>query len=352
MNLAVKPAPRLTLPAEWYHQADIFERERQFVFAREWQFIGPSSALANPGDYIATEITGWRVFVIKDRDGELRGFHNLCRHRAGHFLDDGQGHCDVLRCKYHGWVYDTKGQLRATPAFGEANWFDKKDYPLKPIKVATWRGLVFVNLDLDSAPLEKWLGDLPSLTEPYPMEDFTCLKEVQFDISCNWKTYTDNFVEGYHIPSIHAGLNAAIDFAAFETTYGDNVVIMKAPQRTNSIYGGIWLRAYPNMTLSVYPNGMNTSRILPIDPKRAKLIYHFYFPDGSEAAARQRTIETNCQIVREDFGICEVAQRNLEAGAFSQGPLSPKQEAGVGYFHDRLRTSLEQDRIRLKQPDP
>jgi choline monooxygenase len=172
------------------------------------------------------------------------------------------------------------------------------------------------------------------------MEDFTCLKEVQFDISCNWKTYTDNFVEGYHIPSIHAGLNAAIDFAAFETTYGDNVVIMKAPQRENSIYGGIWLWAYPNMTLSVYPNGMNTSRILPVDPKRAKLIYHFYFPDGSEPAARERTIETNCQIVREDFGICEIAQRNLEAGAFSQGPLSPKQEAGVGYFHDRLRTSL------------
>jgi len=151
MNLAIKPAPRLTLPAEWYHQEDIFERERQFVFARQWQFIGPLTALANPGNYIATEITGWRIFVIKDREGELRGFHNLCRHRAGHFLDDGQGHCDVLRCKYHGWVYDTKGNLRATPAFGEASWFDKKDYPLKPIKVATWRGLVFVNLDLDSA---------------------------------------------------------------------------------------------------------------------------------------------------------------------------------------------------------
>src|ERR1043165_6286031 len=131
VNIALKPEPRLSLPAEWYHQADIFERERQL--------IGPLSALANPGDYIATEITGWRVFVIKDREGGLRSFHNLCRHRAGHFLDDGQGHCDVLRCKYHGWVYDTKGNLRATPAFGEAGWFDKKDYPLKPIKVATWR---------------------------------------------------------------------------------------------------------------------------------------------------------------------------------------------------------------------
>jgi choline monooxygenase len=342
MNLSLKPGPDLGLPAEWYHRADMFERERRAVFAREWQFVGPSAALAHPGDYIATEIVGWRVFVIRDREGELRGFHNLCRHRAGHFLEDGQGHCDVLRCKYHGWVYDTKGRLRATPGFGEAGWFDKKDYPLLPIKVGLWRGLVFVNLDRDARPLESALGDLPELTAPYPMENFTCLQEVQFDISCNWKTYTDNFVEGYHIPSIHPGLNAAIDFEGFETTHREGVVVMKAPQRQSSIYGGVWLWAYPNMTLSVYPDGMNTSRILPVDRQKSRLIYHFYFRDtgAEQAEARTRTIETNCQIVREDFGICEIAQRNLEAGAFSHGPLSPKQEAGVRYFHDRLRRSL------------
>jgi choline monooxygenase len=342
MNLSLKPAPDLGLPAEWYHRADMFERERQAVFAREWQFIGSAAALAHPGDYIATEIVGWRVFVIRDREGELRGFHNLCRHRAGYFLEDGQGHCDVLRCKYHGWVYDTKGRLRATPGFGEAGWFDKQDFPLLPIKVGLWRGLVFVNLDHDARPLESALGDLPELTAPYPVESFACLQEVQFDISCNWKTYTDNFVEGYHIPSIHPSLNAAIDFEGFETTHREGVVVMKAPQRQSSIYGGVWLWAYPNMTLSVYPDGMNTSRILPVDRQKSRLIYHFYFRDtgAEQAEARARTIETNCQIVREDFGICEIAQRNLEAGAFSRGPLSPKQEAGVRYFHDRLRGSL------------
>ena len=87
MNLSLKPSPVLGLPADWYHRADVFERERQAIFAREWQFLGPASAIAAPGDYIASEIVGWRIFVIRDRDGELRGFHNLCRHRAGHFLD-------------------------------------------------------------------------------------------------------------------------------------------------------------------------------------------------------------------------------------------------------------------------
>ena len=174
------------------------------------------------------------------------------------------------------------------------------------------------------------------------MESFTCLKQVEFEISCNWKTYTDNFVEGYHIPSIHPWLNAKIDFSRFETYAVENVVVMKAPQREGSIYGGVWLWAYPNMTLSVYPDGMNTSRILPVDRQRSRLVYHFYFrdtaPEGAEA--RDAAIETNCSIVREDFGICEIAQRNLEAGAYEQGPLSPKQEEGVRYFHDRLRRSM------------
>jgi choline monooxygenase len=347
MNLPQKIEPQLSLPADWYHRADIYERERRQVFARDWQFVGPAAQLPNPGDYVAAEITGWRVFVIRDREGALRGFHNLCRHRAGHFFDDGRGHCDVLRCRYHGWVYDTAGRLKATPAFGEAAWFDKADYPLLPVLVGEWRGLVFVNLDLEAKPLAECLGDLPELTAPYPMESFTWLKQVEFEIACNWKTYTDNFVEGYHIPSIHSWLNSKIDFAKFEAYRRENVVVMKAPQREGSIYGGLWLWAYPNMTLSVYPDGMNTSRILPVDRQRSRLVYHFYFRDTDPAgeAARTAAIERNCSIVREDFGICEIAQRNLEAGAFERGPLSPRQEDGVAYFHERLRRSLGENRV-------
>ncbi len=344
MNYPIKAQAQLTLPADWYHAPEIFQRERRAVFAKEWQFLGPVAPLAKPGDYLATEITGWRIFVIRDREGRLRGFHNLCRHRAGHFMDDGHGHCEVLRCKYHSWAYDLDGRLRVTPAFGEAPWFDKTDYPLLPIQVGEWRGLLFANLDPEARPLADCLGALPELTSAYPMESFACVKQVEFDIACNWKTYTDNFVEGYHIPSIHPWLNAKIDFARFETTHQKGVVIMKAPQKGGSIYGGLWLWIWPNMTLSVYPDGMNTSRILPVDRQRSRLVYHFYFRDTAPAgeAGRAAAIETNCAIVREDFGICEIAQRNLEAGLFERGPLSPRQEQGVRYFHDRLRQSLQE----------
>jgi choline monooxygenase len=167
-------------------------------------------------------------------------------------------------------------------------------------------------------------------------------------MNCNWKTYTDNFVEGYHIPGIHPSFNAVIDFSMFETTHADALVIMTAPQKNGSIYGGMWLWGWPNYTLSVYPTGMNCSRIVPIDEKRTRLVYSFFFKDVSAAAAEanERTIETNCAIVREDFGICEHAQGNLEAGIFQRGPLSPKHETGVRYFHDGVRQALGREGLR------
>ena len=332
----------LTIPARWYHDPEIWALERARVFGREWLLVGHQGQLENPGDYVATEIAGWRLFVIRGRDGLLKGFHNVCSHRAGPLVDDGAGHCDVLRCRYHRWVYDTDGNLKATPDFGEAAGFDRADYGLKPVKVASWRGLVFANLDLDAGPVEEGLGALADLVASYPIEAYRSVRQVTFDIACNWKTYTDNFVEGYHIPGIHPGLNAAIDFRGFAVENRPKIVIMSAPQRDGSIYDGVWLWRYPNTTLSVFPGGMNTSSIVARDRGRTRLVYNFYFADRSPAAmaAIDRTIETNCQIVREDFGICEIAQGNLEAGIYDRGPLSPHQEAGVRHFHEMLQQSI------------
>jgi choline monooxygenase len=334
--------PVRSLPAAWYCDPAIYEAERTAIFAKTWQFIGPEAEFARPGDYRAVQIAGYRLFVIRERGGQLKAFHNLCPHRAAPLLSEGDGHCDVLRCRYHGWTFATDGRLMATPNFGEAAWFDKKSHGLMPVRVETWRGLVFATLDENAVPLVAFLGDLPALLEPYPIETFGKLDQAEFAMRCNWKTYTDNFVEGYHIPGIHAGLNAAIDMSRFETTHQRGVVIMKAPQKGGSIYGGLWLWIWPNMTLSVYPDGMNTSRIIPTAEDRTELRYEFYFADRSEGLLEKHraTIETNCQIVREDFGICEEVQQNLKAGIFLDGPLSPRHEDGVQYFQDMVRQSL------------
>lgn len=335
------------LPARWYWERAIWQVERRQIFAREWQLTCHVSDLPDPGDYVAAEVAGYRFFVIRDRDGALRGFHNVCPHRASQLLDDGRGHCDLLRCRYHGWVFDTAGNLRRAPDFGEADWFRKEDHGLMPIRVETWRGLVFANFDADAAPLASALGSLPATVQDYPIESFTKVRQAEFEMACNWKNYTDNFVEGYHIPGIHPSFHAVIDYPKFETTHADALVIMTAPQKDGSIYGGLWLWGWPNFTLSVYPGGMNCSRIVPVSETRTRLVYSFFFRDVGAAAQdeNERTIETNCAIVREDFGICQRSQANLEAGIFQRGPLSPKHEVGVRYFHDRVRQSLARDGI-------
>ncbi|MDP9138927.1 MAG: hypothetical protein M3N38_12275, partial [Pseudomonadota bacterium] len=151
--------------------------------------------------------------------------------------------------------------------------------------------------------------------------------------------YTDNFVEGYHIPGIHPTFFAAIDFEQFKTTAHDGFVRMTAPPRGNLFYRGKWLWNWPNWTLSLFEGGMNTSRINPLDHQRTELIYHFYFADTSATArARQDdTISRNLAVIREDFGICLETHKNYESGSYAPGPLSPRHEQGVAYFQECIR---------------
>ena len=154
----------------------------------------------------------------------------------------------------------------------------------------------------------------------------------------NWKIYTDNFVEGYHIPGIHPAFHSAIEFDRFETTAHDGMVRMTAPPREGLFYRGKWLWMWPNWTLSLFSGGMNTSRINPLDHRRTELIYNFYFEDTSPEgkATREKTIADNLAVVREDFEICIETQKNYESGGYRAGPLSPRHEQGVAYFQKKL----------------
>lgn len=341
MSVPSGPA-MLNLDARYYVEPALYERERQAVFARSWQMLGPAAQLAEAGDYLAVEIAGWKVFVIRGRDGELRAFHNVCRHRGARLLPEGTGRCQTLRCPYHLWLYDEQGNLRKAPYFGEDPGFRLEDYPLQPVSLRIWRGLLFVAID-PAEGLEVQLGALIGEMADVPMETYTATHVERFRFSSNWKIYTDNFVEGYHIPGIHPGFIKVIDFDRFETIACDGMVRMSAPQRDGSFYGGVWLWMWPNWTLSTFPNGMNTSRIDAIGPGETELTYHFYFADTSpeSAAARDDTVQRNCAVVREDFGICEETQKNYASGGFRTGPLSPLHERGVGYFQQRLLRVLD-----------
>ena len=271
------------------------------------------------------------------RDG-LRAFRNVCRHRGARLLPEGAGRCATIRCPYHQWVWGEDGSLLHVPWWGDDPEFRMAEWTLDRVALGLWRGLVFVSL-APEAPLEAQLGAVTGELAGEPIERYAWVREERLVFDANWKIYTDNFVEGYHIPGIHPAFHRAIEFERFETVALDGMVRMTAPPRDGLFYRGKWLWMWPNWTLSLFDGGMNTSRINPVDHRRTELIYNFYFEDLSpeRAAAREKTIADNLAVVREDFEICLATQRNYESGAYRAGPLSPRHEQGVAYFQRKLR---------------
>jgi len=225
-----------TLPASLYRDRDVYERERRAIFGREWLALARAQQLAMPGACVAATIAGYPLVVVVDRDGELHGFHNVCRHRAGNLVDDGESRASGFVCRYHGWSYDTTGRLLKARDFDRdrAPTIDPADFSLFPVRVARWRNLVFVNLDAAAPALETDLAAFFAEAEPFPIESFRYGGEVHHHIDGNWKTYVDNYLEGYHIPFVHPELNREIDARRYEVHVGDRYCRHSAPSRVGA----------------------------------------------------------------------------------------------------------------------
>ena len=206
-NSAREPAMQQTLPVPFYRDPAVFAEERRRIFARTWQFLGLEADLTETGDFISRELAGYPILALRDEAGAIRAFHNVCRHRAGPLVDAPKGRCEgALVCRYHGWRYALDGRLRSAADFGATDGFDPRDFGLHPLKVETWRGLVFVNADADAeplsaltAPIDALLGERVFPSEPY---------RESHPIACNWKVYVENYLEGYHIEQVHPTLAA------------------------------------------------------------------------------------------------------------------------------------------------
>jgi choline monooxygenase len=332
-----------TLPASWYHDPDVHERERRAVWGREWLVLGRSEQLRRPGDYIAGDLAGWSVFAMVGDDGEVRAFHNVCPHRAGPLVWDEAGRCGNLVCRYHGWAFTFEGGLRRARDFGDAADFDEAAYGLTAVRVESWRGLVFVNLDPDAPSLVDSLGGFAVLAADYPMEEFRFSHEVVHELRANWKTYADNYLEGYHVPLVHPELNREIDARRYEVEVGDRWCIHRAPARDGAVNSGRWLWRHPNLALNLYPDGMNVERWYPAGPGRTRLVYQYFFRDldGDAAAANAEVVRVSTDITAEDVRICEAVQRNLEGGVYDRGRLSPRHENAVFAFQRWVRDAVE-----------
>lgn len=197
------------LPASWYHSAEIYQLERRAIFSRKWILLTHSLRFADAGEFQSFDIAGIAFFLIRDRDGKIRGFHNVCRHRAYPILQERTGKANVLHCKYHGWSYGLKGNLSKAPRFENVKEFDKDENNLFPINVYVDQiGFVWVNLQAGE-PDVKWTHDFNDLDKMENLKDFDFAEEFRFDhywemkVEANWKALIDNYNECYHCTTSH-----------------------------------------------------------------------------------------------------------------------------------------------------
>ncbi|HEY7356381.1 MAG TPA: aromatic ring-hydroxylating dioxygenase subunit alpha, partial [Ktedonobacterales bacterium] len=209
-----------TLPAAWYTDPKVFKREQKRIFRRTWQYVGLAEQISQSGDFFTARVDDVPIVILRDAEGLLRAFVNVCRHRGSQLLPDGCGHRTTLQCLYHAWTYNLDGTLRAAPGSKDEPGFKPEELSLLPIQIADWGPFLFVNLDPQAPPLTRVLGELPQLVAAtgLPLAAITRRVSRTYDIKANWKVVVDNYLECYHCPIAHKGFSDLIDLNDYHVT--------------------------------------------------------------------------------------------------------------------------------------
>jgi choline monooxygenase len=344
-----------TISASWYFDTEIYEAERRAVFGDTWQVVGRTDQVTEPGAYLTATIAGEPILVIRDGDGVLRAFANVCRHRAAPLLTDAQGKVTKLRCRYHGWTYDLTGRLRGTPEFDGVLDFCREEQGLPPLAVATWGPLVCVHGGKQPGSLADHLAPLPQRTADRGLGELHFVERREYDLACNWKVYVDNYLDGgYHVNTVHPGLAGVLDYTHYRTEVagmtsvqvsplqppgaGDDAAVARV--RTGDMAMYWWI--FPNFMMNVYQGVMDTNLVLPLGPDRCRVVFDFYFAHtgtGADPFIRD-SIAVAHQVQREDMQICEEVQRGLASRSYDTGRFSVRREIAGYYFHQLLARQL------------
>ena len=336
-------ASSTALAARFYTDAAIAARERESIFLRHWQLVAGISQLQDRGDHVVTEIAGVPIIVLRDEAGQLRAFHNVCRHRAGPLARcDGRA-AKVLRCAYHGWTYGLDGRLRAATEMQDACDFNVADVRLPEVSVDAWRGLVFVAID-PCMLLAELVAGIDRLLGERDFSTFRFDRRQSFPVPCNWKVYADNYLEGYHVPHIHPALNALLDYRKYVTETDRWHSVQWSPLEGDgliyrdgiALYYFIW----PNLMLNILPDRLQTNRIVPLAIDRCRVDFDYFYPADADTPERAISDQTFSEEVQaEDAEICERIQQALASGSYVPGRLNPKRENAVFHFHEQLRAA-------------
>jgi phenylpropionate dioxygenase-like ring-hydroxylating dioxygenase large terminal subunit len=348
-----------TLPASWYSDPTVAELERERIFTRTWQYGGPAEQVAEPGSFMVTRAGHVPIVVTRARDGVLRAFVNVCRHRA-YMVASGSGCRETLQCAYHAWTYELDGSLRKAPRSERERGFDRDDFSLLPVSVDVWGPFLFVNPDPEAAPLAETLGGLPAIvaTSGLDLSTLRFHSHHEWPIEANWKVALENYLECYHCPTAHPGFSKVIDVdpdaygltvsptfssqigpvRAAALTGNGNVPYVPVGEVAHSQYHFLW----PNTTVNIAPGPANISleRWVPDGTGRTIEVTDYWFGIDVAPELVEEVLAFDDQVGREDTDLVVSVQAGLDSGRVQQGRLMRESEQLIADFQRRVRDAI------------
>ena len=343
-----------TLPWGWYTDPAVLRLEQEQIFRRSWQYIGHAGEVGVPGSFSATRVGHVPVVLVRDEEGELRAFLNVCRHR-GAIVCDGAGKRATLQCPYHAWTYGLDGRLIAAPRFAREGGDDQDELGLVPLRLESWGPLLFVNPDADAAPLGDVLEDVPKRVADagIDVEALRFLQRSESELDANWKVVAENFLECYHCPTAHPGFSAVMDVSpdAYQLETHAWRMTQHGPPRpeprgsydpAGEVERGQFHLFFPATVVNVMPGRPNLSigPLLPLAPERTyRFLDYFVAPDADEAWIAEM-LEFDTQVGVEDQALVERVQAGVRSGLLDGGRLMPESERLVGHFQSLVVEAL------------
>jgi phenylpropionate dioxygenase-like ring-hydroxylating dioxygenase large terminal subunit len=360
---------RRGLPGWTYHSPELLELEKKHVFRRHWQIIGHVSDVPEAGDYLSLDILGERAFVVRDQDGIVRAFLNMCRHRGSRIVTEDKGSCrGALVCPFHGWVYNLDGRLRGAARPKSFPPLDKDAFGLKAIETEIWNGLIFIRFEPGPQP------SVAELMRPFATEIAAYRFETMVPTTAsvwtqvsevNWKSVRDVDNEGYHVAMAHPALQDLYGptyrdepfvngvSRSFATTGGRSgrrwsvknyLKIVPKPAHLPPELQDAWIYwgLFPNTVIAVTPVTMQFYQEFPLSVDRTLLrgiVYHYPDETREQRLARYLTMRIDRDTQAEDVQLTVWSNEALKSASFDGFYLSDL-EYGVRTHHDHLRAVL------------
>ena len=341
-----------TLPSRFYTDPALLEASREGLFARTWHMAVDVTRVRTPRKAVPfTFLEGFLdepLLLTRDEEDRVHCLSNTCTHR-GNILVESETEGRTLRCRYHGRRFGLDGRFVSMPEFEDAEAFPSPSDDLPRVPLATWGPLGFVALD-PAVPFDEAFAPIRERLAWLPLEKlaFDPSRSREYLVQAHWALYVDNYLEGFHIPYIHAGLAEALDYGAYRTEVFDWSVLQtgvaKGGEETFPHDGGERVAAYywwlfPSTMINVYPWGISVNVIRPLGVDRTRVSFLSWVHDPARISTGAGAALD--RVEREDESIVEAVQKGLRSRFYDRGRFSPAREQGVHHFHRLLGRFLD-----------